>query len=158
MTIRKLKRSTWAKIIIGAIVVLLLSLSPLYAEYEKPIGENDLPVNALTFLQEHFPNDKVAFAKVDNDYFCRSYEVILSSGAKVGFRRNGEWASVETKYNHTIPPGIVPQQINEYLQTHFPNTVITEISRDRKEYEVELSNSLELTFDSKSFFLTDYDD
>ena len=39
-----------------------------------------------------------------------------------------------------------------------PNTVITEISRDRKEYEVELSNSLELTFDSKSFFLTDYDD
>ena len=113
MTIRKLKRSTWAKIIIGAIVVLLLGLSPLYAEYEKPIGENDLPVNALTFLQEHFPNDKVAFAKVDNDYFCRSYEVILSSGAKVGFRRNGEWASVETKYKHTIPRGIVGQQINE---------------------------------------------
>ena len=52
MTIRKLKRSTWAKIIIGAIVVLLLGLSPLYAEYEKPIGENDLPVNALTFLQK----------------------------------------------------------------------------------------------------------
>ena len=33
-----------------------------------------------------------------------------------------------------------------------------EISRDRKEVETGLSNRVELTFDSRTFLLTDFDD
>lgn len=157
MTIKQLKRSTWIKIGVAAAVVILLGLSPLYADYEKPVGEESLPVEALAFLQQHFPEEKVAFAKQNNDYFVRTYEVILSGGTKLEFKRNGEWLKVEAKYR-AVPEEIVPEQIAEYVQTHFPGVMVKEIAKERKEYEVELSNSLELKFDRKAFFLTDYDD
>ena len=92
MTIKQLKRSTWIKIGVAAAVVILLGLSPLYADYEN------------------------------------------------------------------VPEEIVPEQIAEYVRTHFPGVMVKEIAKERKEYEVELSNSLELKFDRKAFFLTDYDD
>ena len=49
MTIKQLKRSTWIKIGVAAAVVILLGLSPLYADYEKPVGEESLPVEALSW-------------------------------------------------------------------------------------------------------------
>ncbi len=157
MTINKLKRSTWIKVFGIMIVAIILGLSPIWAEYEKPIGENSLPAQAKTFLQQHFPTEKIAFAKEENDYWIRTYEVILSGGVKIEFRRNGEWKKVEAKYGD-VPPAIIPRPISEYLSRNFPGTTVREIEKKKREYELELSNSLELKFDSQEFFLTDYDD
>lgn len=157
MTINNLKRSTWVKICIIIVLLLILGLSPWYAEYEKPINGDNLPTNALNFIKTHFPEEKIAFAKKENDYFILNYEVILSGGVKIEFNRSGDWTKVNTKYK-TVPSAIIPEQILNYLKDNFPNAQVKEINKKRREYEVELNNSLELKFDNKEFFLTHYDD
>ena len=45
----------------------------------------------------------------------------------------------------------------QYVSGHYPDASIVQIDRDKHDYEVKLSNGLELTFDLK-FNLIDIDD
>lgn len=56
-----------------------------------------------------------------------------------------------------MPADIVPQQIKDYVKQNYPDARITKIDRDRRDYEVSLSNRLELTF-NKEFRLIEIDD
>ena len=86
----------------------------------------------------------------------KEYEVVLTNGVKIEFAANGEWKSVERKAD-AVPADIVPQQIKDYVKQNYPDARITKIDRDRRDYEVSLSNRLELTF-NKEFRLTEIDD
>ena len=74
---------------------------------------------------------------------------------EVEFTKNGEWKDVECKYGE-VPAAIVPQQIRDYVAKNYPDRKITAIDRDRRDYEVELDNGLDLKFDLK-FRLIDID-
>ena len=63
---------------------------------------------------------------------------------------------VECKYGE-VPAAIVPQQIRDYVAKNYPDRKVTAIDRDRRDYEVELDNGLDLKFDLK-FRLIDIDD
>ena len=52
---------------------------------------------------------------------------------------------------------VIPAQIAQYVSGHYPDASIVQIDRDKHDYEVKLSNGLELTFDLK-FNLIDIDD
>ena len=56
-----------------------------------------------------------------------------------------------------VPSVIVPQQIREFVTAKYPNQKIVGVSRDRRGYDVQLSNGYELGFDRK-FRLVDFDD
>ena len=81
---------------------------------------------------------------------------MFADGTKVDFAANGEWTSVECK-GKAVPAGIVPQQIEAYVKQNYPDAHIRKIDRDRTDYEVSLSNRLELTF-NKNFKLIEIDD
>lgn len=74
------------------------------------------------------------------------YKVVFVNGAKVEFAKNGEWKDVECKYGE-VPAAIVPQQIRDYVTKNYPKNKIVAIDRDRRDYEVELDNGLDLKFD-----------
>ena len=86
-----------------------------------------------------------------------SYEVTFTDGTKLKFDRRGEWTEVES-HARSVPAGLVPPQILDYTGRNFPGAAIMEISRKRKEVEVKLGNSIELTFDSADWMLKDLDD
>ncbi|MDE7005137.1 MAG: PepSY-like domain-containing protein, partial [Alistipes sp.] len=46
-----------------------------------------------------------------------------------------------------VPASVVPQAIREQVLKQFPKAVIEGIDRDRRGYDVELSNGLDLKFD-----------
>ena len=52
---------------------------------------------------------------------------------------------------------IVPVQIREYVRKNFPETKFVKIEKGYRDYEVKLTNRLELTFD-QNFNLVDIDD
>ena len=52
-----------------------------------------------------------------------------------------------------IPTKIIPTEIAQYLQKRYNNMPIKEIKKKRTGYEVELSNGLDLEFNSKGKFL-----
>ena len=74
---------------------------------------------------------------------------------KVEFGKNGNWEEVNCKYT-SVPTAIIPTTIQKYVTTNYPDTRVLKIERDKKEYEVQLSNRVELKFDLK-FNLIDID-
>ena len=99
----------------------------------------------MTFITEHFQNEKIAFAKEDRDLFKVTYEIVLTDGTKLEFRRNGDWKEIK-RLRISIPEGIVPQEAAAKVKELYPNSVITKAEYDDNDLELELDNGLELKF------------
>ena len=99
----------------------------------------------MTFITEHSQNEKIAFAKEDRDLFKVTYEIVLTDGTKLEFRRNGDWKEIK-RHRISIPEGIVPQEAAAKVKELYPNSVITKAEYDDKDLELELDNGLELKF------------
>lgn len=138
------------------VVVIFLTLSVACADTDRPITIDKLPQKAQQFLKSYYPQVGVSFAKEDSDLMSKEYEVVLTNGVKLEFAANGEWKNVECKHD-AVPAAIVPQPIKSYVEKNYPEAKITKIDRDRRDYEVSLSNRLELTF-NKEFQLIEIDD
>lgn len=141
------------------LVFLLVCLFTLQtvarADDDKPIQVTQMPQSAQQFIKQHFADSKVALAKMENDFFYKSYEVIFTDGNKVEFDKKGDWTEVDCKYG-TVPGAVIPAAIKQYVTTNYPDANILKIERDKKDYEVKLSNRIELKFDLK-FNLIDID-
>lgn len=116
-----------------------------------PVKATDLPKAAQTFIAKHFPGDTVRKAEKDNGRRGTEYEVDLASGAEIDFRDNGDWKDVKAARGKAVPAAIVPAAIAKHVAGNYPGQAITEISRKRGGYEVELANGteLKLTEDAK---------
>ena len=141
------------------VLLLLLSfgliLPACAAGDDKPIQVNELPATAQEFISTHFAGTQVMLATVDKEIFDTSYKVVFENSAQVEFDKDGEWKEIEFR-NGSIPASIVPEEIRTYLHTHFPNTEVKGIDRDKHDYEVKLSSGMELKFD-RNFNLIDMD-
>lgn len=126
------------------------------ARADKPIAVGELPAAAQQFIKTHFASSDVLYAKVDDDLFDNDYKVVFADGVSVEFAGNGEWKEVQTRRGE-VPAAIVPQAIRERVASQFPAARIESIDRDRRGFDVELSNGLELKFDRK-FNLVEIDD
>lgn len=143
-----------------AVFAATLFSAPAFAGDDRPLTVQELPAAAQQFLRSCFPDskdNKVAYATVDDDWFDREYKVVFVNGSKVEFDRKGEWKQVECKYGR-VPLSIIPQQIQTELADLYGDFVVVGIERDRREYEVKLSNRLEVTFDRSTFRIIDIDD
>lgn len=137
-------------------VALLATSAPALAGNDRPIAVGELPAASQEFIKAHFSGVEISFSKVDEGLFDKDYKVVFVNGAKVEFAKNGEWKDVEYKYGE-VPASVVPQQIRDYVSKNYPGRKITAIDRDRRDYEVELDNGLDLKFDLQ-FRLIDIDD
>lgn len=152
----KLKFTIMKKLMIIAAVLLFVASAPACADNDKPITVSQLPQTAQQFVKNHFPKEKVAYAKVERDFLEVQYEVVFTNSSKLEFNKNGEWKEVNCKYS-AVPKAIVPAQIASYVSQNYSGADVVRIERDPREYEVKLTNGLELTFDT-SFNLIDIDD
>ena len=134
------------KLVLLFVCVFMTSVVVM-ADNDKPITVNQLPAQAQTFLNTYFKGHKVALAEQETEVFNKSYDVVFTTGEKVEFDKSGEWTEVQCRQSE-VPAQIVPEAIRTYVQTNYPDTKILSIERDRKEYEVKLSNRWELTFDA----------
>lgn len=136
------------KILFALFAVLSLSVFNANADNDRIISKELLPANAQGFIDAHFPGSKISYAKEERDFFERSYEVVFADGSKVEFSRKGEWQDVDCRYSE-VPAAILPAQIAKYVSDHYPDAKVLRIERDANDYEVKLSNRLELKFNKK---------
>ena len=85
------------------------------------------------------------------------YEVILNDGTEISFDRDGNWENVEVNNTKSVPSTIVPKAIRAYVAKTHPGQRIVGIDKERKGYEIELSNGIDMKFDKAGQFLR-YDD
>ena len=145
------------KIIVIMSLVCLSSIPLLLiASNDKQIDFNRLPAQSKQFVKKFFPKQSIALIKMESEVFDKSYEVIFTNGDKAEFDKKGNWTEVDCKYAQ-VPVDVVPSQIRNYVGKNYPNSKITKIEKEaRGQYEIELSNGMELKFNSK-FNLIDID-
>lgn len=135
------------------IVFLFVSLFVMnlvaFADNDKPIQVSEMPKDAQQFIKNHFANQSVALAKMETDFLDKSYDVIFTNGDKVEFDKKGKWTKVDCEHTQ-VPSEIVPVAIQQYVSKNYPDAKVIKIElTDRKGYEVDLSNGLDIEFDKK---------
>ena len=119
----------------------------------KPISVDALPTKAQTLLNNHFNGQKVMLATIESGVVSRSYDVVLKNGTKLEFDKRGNLTEIDCKQG-IVPDQLIPQAITNYLKENYEGQSVRKIEINRKEYEVELTNGLDLTF-NKHFQLID---
>ena len=122
---------------------------------DKPISVNALPAKAQTLLSQHFNDQKVMLATIESGVVSRSYDVVLQNGTKLEFDKKGNLTEIDCKQG-IVPMLLIPQAIKNYLEVNYAGQSVKKIEIKKNEYEVELVNGLDLTF-NKHFQLIDID-
>ena len=122
---------------------------------DKPISVNALPAKAQTLLNNHFNGQKVMLATIESGVVSRSYDVVLQNGTKLEFDKKGNLTEIDRKQGN-VPAQLIPQAIKNYLKDNYAGQSVKKIEMNKNEYEVELTNGLDLTF-NKHFQLIDID-
>ena len=134
---------------------LLLCVGVACASPTRPISKEQLPAAAQQFLNDYFSSAEVTLAREDGPVVRREYEVTLDNGTYIEFSADGQWREVTSR--DALPSGIVPRSIETFVAKRYPSQVIYHIERGRRDWEVGLSNGVELTFD-RVYRLIDIDD
>lgn len=128
-------------------LVTLFTLS-LFVSCDRHIPASKLPQEAQVFLTQFFPGNNVI--SVERDGF--KYDVVLMDGTSIEFGHSGGWRDVDC-HLMPVPEGIVPMPILNYVTTNFNMYYIVKIKQERREYEVELNNDMDLKFDKNGIFM-----
>lgn len=134
------------------ILTVLLLFTAMIVTAQKKIETSDLPLGAINFLREYFPNTTVEIAKKDREDGEKGYEVILSDGTEVEFWKDGKWREVDGR-KKPIPTGFIDKSITDYVAKNYPNNKITHIDYGHKDVDVDLEGKIDLEFSKEGKFL-----
>ena len=143
------------RILMIAICCMVLCNMVANADNDKPISVNALPAKAQTLLSQHFNGQKVMLATIETGVINKSYDVVLQNGTKLEFDKKGNLTEIDCKQGK-VPAKLIPQAIRNHLKKNYPAQAVKKIEMSKNEYEVELANGLDLTF-NKHFQLIDID-
>lgn len=124
---------------------------------DKPVTAEQLPEPVKAFIQQHFPEQNISFAKKDLEGFGYQYDVVLADGTQIDFDTDNVWDKIECTLANPVPTALIPEPIVAHIKSSFPDAMILKIDKERYGYEVELANGLELKF-NKQGVLTEMDD
>lgn len=131
------------KKVLFAIVCLFALSTQTFAD--RPVSATELPTKVQEFLKAHFPGTEVSYAKQDSDWFERDYTVVLTNGSKLEFSSKGEWKEIDCEHGR-VPESILPTEIKNHLAENQKAHYVVEFKKDRRHYDVKLSNKLEMEF------------
>ena len=135
---------------LAAVVFMVMQSLTTLAD-DRIIPVEQLPVAAKSFIEKNFSNTDIAYATKDVDFVGATFEATLNDGTEIDFDNTGNWIKVDCEYN-AVPAAIVPAVIAQHVKTNFSRAIITKIEKNRRGYEVELSNGLDLRFNKKGQF------
>lgn len=135
------------KVLLLLVALFVVSIS-VKAGDDRPTTLDKIPQKAQQFVKKYFGNKQVALVTEDSEFMDKSYDVTFTNGDKVEFDKKGEWKNVDCKYS-AVPDGVIPTAIQSYVSKNYPNAKIKQIERDRKDYDVELTNGWEIKFDKR---------
>ena len=133
-------------------VIALITLQACDKNEDKAITFDKLPQQAQTFINTYFSSKDISYIIQDKELFDGDYEVVFANGNKIDFKKNGEWKDVEC-IGSEVPAGIILQPIKDYVAEKHVDMKIVKIERSATEYEISLSNGMDLKFDLNGKFI-----
>lgn len=132
------------------VILLVATLSATCDARDVVIKVKDLPVPARNIVKNHFKGRKIVKAERESGLSGVTYEVILNNGDEITFNSKGGWVDIDCKAG-TVPFSVIPVAIANYVKQNYSGVPIQKIERGRVNYEVELSNGVEIYFDKSSY-------
>lgn len=136
---------------LAMLLVMVLMANNTIAQH-RVMTLTELPAVAQNFINSYFSQQQVVGVYQETEYFSKEYKVFLENGTEVEFSAKGEWEEVKSRTSE-IPTQIIPAEITQHIQKQFPNNFVKEIKKKWYGYDVEISNGLDLEFNSKGQFL-----
>lgn len=134
-------------------IVAIISVVAVQARSNYRQDASVLPAAAQSVISSNF-KASVSLVKVDKDFGRVSeYEVILTDGTEITFDSKGNVKEIETARNGSVPAAFIPQPVSMYVNKYHSTYKIIGFEKQRKGYEVTLSNGLELKFDKIGNFV-----
>lgn len=141
------------KKLIALLAVLILTAGSMAARDKIYRDASPLPAAAKTMLKTYFPKNTVNQVKVDKNLLGGAdYEVILNDGTEIEFNKDGEWQDIDCGHR-SVPSKLILAPIRNYVAKNYKGAGIVKIDKDRNDYEIELTNGIELKFDRAGKFL-----
>ena len=115
-----------------------------------------LPQAILDYITANYPNNTIWEAEIEDN---NNYEVELNDGTELVFDQQGNFLGIDDDGNEDfgdedIAPDDLPAGIIEFVNTYFPGTTIVEAERENNgNFEIELSNDVEIIFNADGDFL-----
>lgn len=122
-------------------------------ETDTEITVNSLPKAAIEFLNKFYSDITVSSIEKDIEEGITIYDVKLENGNEIIFNEEGIWQQVDAPSGFTIPSGIAPQEIEQYLNENYSGYGINEINRTGYGYKVQLVSELNLMFNDLGEFI-----
>ncbi len=136
--------------------MLVASIFMVAKAEDRPIQFEQLPQPAKDFVRKHFNEADVVLVTMDKEVFSTTYDVKLQNGISIDFDKSGRWKEVDG--NHlALPAAIIPEKIATFVSSKHTSATIVKIARNKRFYEVELNNDLDLIFDLKTMAFKRYD-
>lgn len=96
-----------------------------------------LPQPAREFIESNFRHAQIVFAETDDDF-----DVRLSDGTDIEFRLDGEWTEIKNRAGLALT--LLPAPVAQTVAAKFPSVPAIKIEKQRKNFEIELANRIEL--------------
>ncbi len=140
------------KKLIAILSIIILSVGQMSARDKVYRNADPLPPAAKTMLKTFFPKLNINRVKVDKKVLGKAeYEVILNDGTEIEFNNDGDWTEVDCGHR-AIPQNIIMKSIRDYVSKNYKGKSIVKIDKGTRDYEIELSNGIELKFDRAGNF------
>ena len=141
------------KKIISLLVLTILGLQLATAGEVITQDVTKLPKKSQSFIKEHFEGVEILQIKIDSKWYgSKEYDVYFNNGGKIEFNGDGTWQDIDFKQNK-VPNSVVPKKILNYVTNKFPQNHISQIEKEKKGYDVELNNDMNLKFKLTGDFL-----
>lgn len=142
------------KIFLGLALLVGAAGITVSCDKEEIVEANELPTISSAFLDEHFKSVKILSVTREKEGLSGTeYQVLLDNSVEVTFDKNGQWSEVDSKRNEALPTSFILAPIVSYVDSNYETASIVGIDIDNNTFEVELSNSLDLVFDTDGKFL-----
>lgn len=119
------------------------------SDKESPVSFDQLPEQAQSFVKLFFSDSAVQSVETSGS----GWNVNFTNGTEIDFNSEGSWTSIDCGLGVTVPYDLVPVNIHTFVEQNYPSAGVVEISRTTSEYEIELSNGIDATFDLHGNFL-----
>jgi hypothetical protein len=133
---------------------LFLSAAIVSAD-NRAIDASKLPAEAKAFMEKNFPGEQILYATQEDDLFLPDYDVALANGVLLEFYNNGSLEKIACRTGISLD--LIPVPTIEFIKVRYPDAFFVEYKVDKREFEVTLSNRMELKF-NKNYNLIGIDD
>lgn len=139
--------------IFSMIAILAVGLSCVSCDdKDEPAGFADLPLKAQDFINTYFATYSSSNITYDEGDGNHAYKIVFDNGYEIQFNKDGEWTDVDAPDGQSLPTAFMPEGIVSYVNDNYTGQGINEIEKEKKQYNVELTNGVDLIFNLDGTF------